>query len=195
MPESDKNEYFAPKRSVAKAGLIFAASLVLAIAISVGMFAFRDNVADLGNYGYLGAFLLSLITSATVVLPVPGIIALIALGTTFNPLLIGVVGGTGSILGETVGFMVGFGGKGVIQGRSYLYTQMEKWMRRWGSWAVFLFASFPLPLFDLAGIVAGALGYPLWKFLLIGWIGKIIKTTVLVFAGLWGWEAIMRLLT
>ena len=66
-------------------------------------------------------------------------------------------------------------------------------MRRWGSWAVFAFAAAPVPLFDVAGIVAGALRFPLWKFLLVGWVGKSIKLTLLVMAGAWGWSAVLRL--
>jgi len=48
-----------------------------------------------------------------------------------------------------------------------------------------------LPLFDVAGIVAGALGYPLWKFLLIAWPGKSLKYVILVLAGAWGWETVL----
>jgi membrane protein DedA with SNARE-associated domain len=38
-------------------------------------------------------------------------------------------------------------------------------------------------LFDLAGIAAGVLHYPVWRFLLICFIGKSIKGLALALAG------------
>ena len=169
-------------------------TLLLGIAITAGLFLSRDRIAELGNYGYLGAFLISLVTSATVLLPVPGLVVLIALGTSLNPVLVGLVGAAGGIIGEITGFMVGYGGRKVVENKSRFYMRAEGWMRRWGSWAVFAIASTPLPVFDIAGMVAGALHYPLWKFLLIGWVGKSIKTVAVVVAGVWGWEALLRYL-
>ena len=171
--------------------LLLLLTLLLAIAITVALFLFREQVNSLGNYGYLGAFLISLITSATVVVPVPGIVALFALGSTLNPVLVGLVGAAGGILGETVGFMVGHEGHALVQHPGRLYLRMEAWMRRWGGWAIFAFAAAPLPLFDVAGIIAGALRFPLWKFLLIGWAGKSIKFVLLVLVGAWGWGTLL----
>lgn len=167
-------------------------TILLGIAITVALFLFRDKIAGLGNYGYLGAFLISLVTSATVLLPVPGIVALFALGATLNPMLVGLVGATGSIIGELTGFMVGYGGREVMPRKSRLYLRLEQWMRRWGTWAVIGITAVPLPIFDVAGLAAGALHYPLWKFMLIGWAGKSIKFIILVIAGAEGWEAILR---
>jgi len=87
--------------------------------------------------------------------------------------------------------MAGYGGRKMIQKKGRLYTMVEKWMKRWGGWAIFAFAAAPLPLFDIAGVVAGALGYPGWKFLLIAWPGKSIKYIILVLAGSWGWETVL----
>ena len=182
------------KRGKLRAIVIPLLTILLGIVITLVLFLFRDRIAELGNYGYLGAFLVSLITSATVILPVPGIVVLFALGTTLNPVLVGLVGATGSIIGEMTGFMVGYGGHEVVPHKSQLYLRMEKWMKRWGSWAVFAVAAAPLPLFDIAGIIAGALHFPLWKFLLVGWAGKCIKLVLLVLAGAWGWEIMLRFL-
>jgi membrane protein DedA with SNARE-associated domain len=148
--------------------------LLLAVAITAGLFLYRDKLPEFGNYGYLGAFLAGLISNATIILPVPGIVVLFALGTTLNPVLVGLVGAAGGIIGEMTGFMAGYGGRGIAQRKGRLYSIAEKWMRRRGGWVVFVFAAFPLPLLDIAGLVAGALGYPLWKFFLIGWVGKSI---------------------
>jgi len=181
------------KGEILKGIVIPVLSVILVIAITVVLFLNQEIVDEMGNYGYLGAFLVSLITSATVILPLPGIVVLFALGTSLNPVLVGLVGATGGIIGEMTGFMVGYGGREVVLKKSRMYIRAENWMRRWGTWAVVAFAAAPLPIFDVAGIVAGALRYPLWKFLLIGWIGKSIKFIILVLAGAWGWETLLNL--
>ena len=177
-----------------KAALLFISTVLLAIALSAALFVFRDEVSKLGNYGYVGAFLVTLVSSATVLVPAPAFVALPALAATLNPILVALVAATGAIIGELTGFLVGREGQGVVPQQNRLYRTLEGWMKRWGSWAVFVLVSVPLPLFDVAGIISGALGYPLWKFFLIGWAGKIIKYVLLVTAGSWGWEALIKLI-
>jgi len=166
--------------------------VLLVVAITVVLFLFRDRVAGLGSYGYLGAFLISLVSNATIILPVPGIIALFALATTLNPVLVALVGAAGGTLGEITGFLAGYGGRGIVKRRGRTYALTENWMRRWGGWAIFVFAAAPIPLLDIAGVVAGIIRYPLWRFLLIAWVGKSIKYVVLVLAGAWGWQSLLR---
>jgi len=174
-----------------KKRIIPISAVLLAIGITAALFLYRDQVSQLGNYSYLGAFLVGLISCATIILPVPGIVVLFALGTTQNPVLVGLAGATGGIIGEMTGFMVGYGGRGMVRG-GRMYARAENWMRRWGIWAILAIAVLPLPIFDVAGVVAGALGYPLWKFLLVGWVGKSIKYIFLVVLGAWGWEALLQ---
>jgi len=182
------------KKAGLKPKILFVLTLLLVVAISVGLFFYgRDpeRLAVLKNYGYLGAFLVSLVSNASIILPVPGIIVLFALGATLNPVLVGLAGAAGGVIGETTGFVFGYSGRGVVRG-SRLYARAEKWMRRWGGWAVFVFAVVPIPVVDIAGVVAGALGFPLWKFLLVVWVGKSLKYVALVSAGAWGWDALLR---
>ncbi len=52
---------------------------------------------------------------------------------------------------------------------------------------VLLFALVPMPVFDVAGVVAGAEKMKLWKYMLAGFIGKALKYScvlLLVRAGL-----------
>ncbi len=165
--------------------------LLLVIAITVVLFFYQDKVVELGNYGYLSAFLISLVTNASVILPVPGFLILFSLAATFNPVLVGIAGATGGVIGEITGYMAGYSGRAVIQNRR-LYIRVEGWMKRWGVWAIFVFAVAPFLLFGIAGMVAGALRFPLWKFLLVAWAGKCLKYTGLLLAVAWGWEAILR---
>lgn len=180
------------KREGLREKVIALLMLLLVIAITVAIFIYRNAIAGLGSYGYLSAFLVCLISNTSVILPVPGIVILFALGTTLNPVLVGLAGAAGGIIGEVTGFILGYGGRRMVQSRNKTYARAENWMRRWGGWTVFVFAAVPLPVFDIAGVVAGVLRYPLWKFLLIGWVGKSIKYVILVMVGSWGWGAILR---
>jgi membrane protein YqaA with SNARE-associated domain len=163
------------------------------IALSVGLFifvrAYPDKVKQLAGFGYLGVFVVSLVSSATVVLPVPGVLVAFPLVTALNPVLVALAASTGGIFGEITGYMAGVGGHGIAHG-SDMHLRAERWMKRWGGWTIFFFAVGPV--FDIAGVVAGAFRYPLWKFILIGWVGKSIKFIALVYAMVWGWEALLR---
>lgn len=165
------------------------------IALTVGLFVFAqrypDKVKELAGLGYIGVFLISLVSSATIILPVPGVLVAFPLVAALNPALVALAASTGGIFGEISGYMAGFGGHGLTHG-SAMHTRAEGWMTRWGSLTIFLFAAVPLVPFDIAGVVAGALRYPLWKFLLVGWLGKSIKFIALVYAFIWGLDFILR---
>ena len=55
-------------------------------------------------------------------------------------------------------------------------------MRRRGSVVLFFFALLPNPLFDFVGIAAGALRYPIWRFLSIIWVAKVLKFLAVAYA-------------
>ena len=161
------------------------AALFAVLVITAGLFIFRDRLGDLEtykNYGYLGAFMVSLLTSATIVLPLPGVAVVFALGALLNPIIVGLAGGIGGGLGELTGYMAGYGGRGAIENRK-LYNRMEQWMRRRGSITIFVLALVPNPFFDLAGFTAGALRFPLWKFLIMCFLGKIPRFVGIAIAG------------
>ncbi len=163
-------------------------TLLLVIAITVTLFLYRDTVAELGSYGYLGAFLISLVANATIILPMPVILLIFALGAAFNPVLVGLVGAAGGAVGETTGYMIGYSGYRIARS-SKVYDRAEGWMRRWGVVAIFVFALAPFLPLDVAGILAGVLRFPIWKFLLACWFGKALLYVGAALAGAWGGEA------
>ena len=167
--------------------------LILVLGITAVIFVFRDRVANLAAYGYLGAFLISLLSSATIILPVPGIAVIFALGATYNPYLVGLAAGAGSALGELSGYMAGYSGQGVFR-KSKTYLRMENWMRRRGPLVIFVLAFVPNPIFDLAGAAAGILRYPVWKFLLFCFLGKTPRSILIAFAGAWALEGVLKFL-
>jgi len=164
--------------------------ILFVIALTTTIFVFRDHVADLEEYGYLGAFLVALITGATIILPVPGIAIIFALGAVYNPALIGLAAGAGSALGEISGYMAGYSGQLIFENSRY-YQRLEGWMKRRGSIVIFILAFVPNPFFDVAGAIAGALRFPLWKFLIVCFLGKTPRNMLVAFAGAYTLEWVL----
>jgi len=159
-----------------------ALALLLVIIISAAILIYRDRLAGLGKYGYPGLFLINMFSSATLILPVPGLALAFAAGGSFSPLLVGLATGSGSTIGELTGYLAGFSGRGVVENQAQ-YERIRGWMRRYGLWIIFLLSLVPNPLFDIAGITAGALQIRVWKFLLVTWAGKVLKSALVAYAG------------
>ena len=158
------------------------AALLLVVVISAGILAFRSQLAALAAYGYAGLFVIGVIGSATVFLPMPGLALAFTLGGTFSPLLVGLAFGSGAGLGELTGYLVGFSGRGIIEDREF-YGRVVGWMERYGLWVIFVMSLIPNPLADVAGLIAGALRIPMWQFLVATWSGNVLKATIVAFAG------------
>jgi membrane protein YqaA with SNARE-associated domain len=170
-------------------------ALLFALALSVLIYVFRDRVAEFASYGYLGLFVVSVVGNATVLLPMPSLVATFVTGGVLNPWLVGIVSGAGMAIGELSGYLAGYGGGAIVEAKDKeRYQRLESWMRRYGSLTIFVLSVIPNPLFDLAGIAAGALHYPVWRFLLPCFLGKTVKGLVLAFAGAQSVEWIDRLL-
>jgi membrane protein YqaA with SNARE-associated domain len=91
----------------------------------------------------------------------------------------------GSAIGESTAFLVGRSGKGIVQ-RSTMNDWIQKQMRhRWRAPIVlFALSAPPNPVFDVSGLLAGAFDVPLWLFLVAVFSGRIIRMTLVAFAGL-----------
>ncbi len=152
------------------------------IGISAYVFSLRERVDEFAAYGYPGIFLIALLANATVFLPAPGLAVVFAMGSVFHPLGVALAAGMGGALGELSGYLAGFGGSAVVENTA-AYARVQPKVQRWGGWAVAALAAIPNPIFDLAGIAAGASKMPVWKFLLFCWLGQTIKMAAFAYAG------------
>jgi membrane protein YqaA with SNARE-associated domain len=172
-----------PRRTTFWTGRLFRLFVVcLVLGISLAIYAFRDRFAAWARVGYPGIFVVSLLGNATVILPAPSLALVFAMGGALSPLFVGLTAGVGEALGELTGYAAGFGGRAVIEDQK-LYARLAAWMQRAGGVTVFVLSLIPNPFFDLAGIAAGGLRYPVWRFLLFCWLGKTLKTTAVALAG------------
>ncbi len=183
----DKGQQYAIKkrRFWSKERYLQILALTIVIALSVFILFNREKIAAMQTYSYAGVFLISLITCSTIVVPVPGWILTAAMGTALDPILVGIISGIGGTIGEMTGYLLGYGGRLIIDNFN-TYTRMVQWMKKWGGITIFILALVPNPAFDLAGAAAGSLRFPVWKFLLYGALGRIPKHILFAYTGYWG---------
>ena len=152
--------------------------------IITGVVLFAMGRLKAEDVGYTGAFVINLIGSASIVVPVPGLAAVCgaaAPAVGLNIVLLGLAGAGGSTIGEMTGYLAGYGGQSFVQ-KSRYYGTVQSWVMRRGSVALFVLAALPTPFFDIAGIASGSLGYPLKRFLFWVFLGKIIKFILIGYA-------------
>jgi membrane protein YqaA with SNARE-associated domain len=136
-------------------------------------------------WGYLGLFIIEIISAATIIFPAPAFaINFILGGMGFDPWLVGIVAGTGSAIGEITGYGLGRGSREIFEKRYGPWLERtKKWMESHGDFIIiFIFAATPLP-HDIVGMLAGAVNYPIKKFMLATLAGKILVGIVLAWAG------------
>ena len=180
-----------PRKGLSKQGVLALIALGFVLVIVLLVFFLRDHL-DLTDVGYPAIALLSLFASAGLVVPVPGMAAVCAGGWLLNPWLVALVAGSTGTVGELTGYVLGFSGRGVVN-RGRLYMRMENWMRRRGWLVIFLLSVLPNPIFDLAGISAGVLRYPIWRFLVLVWVGTFMKFLIVSYACAYSVDSIIRL--
>lgn len=157
-------------------------ALTSALGITVAVVVFREQLVALRGLGYVGIFLVGILGNATVIFPVPSLAIVFAGGSVLNPLVVGLVSGVGEPLGELTGYLAGYGGSAVVQDGPR-FQRIKLWMERRGFLTLFVLSAIPNPVFDLAGIAAGMVGFPVAKFLLACWLGKTLKAMLVAYLG------------
>ena len=185
--------------------LLYGAAVVLLLALLVGMavlpWLMRVDQDDLEGLGYPGVFIANFLGSATLFVPVPGLTAagqglIVVMAKTLNPWGVAFAGSSGMTLAETTAYAAGRIGRAVreegrpvkgLWGRTVRRAGafVNRLMLRWGFLTLLVLSAIPNPLFEFAGITAGAVRMNFWRFLLAVAIGKTIRALTLVFVGGW----------
>ncbi len=142
-------------------------------------------IERLGACSYLGAFLAAAFANATVLVPIPYYPLVIRLGQTFDPWGVTVAAAAGSVLGELVAYYVGRSGQQAV-GETAFYRWVQRQLSHpWRAPLVlFALAAPPNPFFDVAGLLAGALGVPVWIYVVSTFLGRLTRMAMVVFIGL-----------
>lgn len=182
MPKLPASEEQKTQPASWRINLLRFSALILVILVSGALLSLRDQIRALAGWGYPGIFLTSLLSSATVLIPAPGLAIVYTMGHILNPLGVGLAAGCGAALGEISGYLAGLSGRAVIE-RMDLYQRLRPGIQRYGGFAIFALGVIPNPFFDIAGIAAGALKMPLRTFVFAVWLAQWIKMTLFALAG------------
>jgi len=162
--------------------ILLASILVFVVAIPLVILTLRIDLRTIASYSYIGVFLASLLSTATIIFPTPGGAVMVIAATIFNPFWIAIAAGTGAGLGECTAYFAGYGGRVAVGERhAQRYQRAEGWMKRYGSRTIFLFALVPFLPFDLAGLAAGTLRFPFWKFFAATFAGRMVRAFIEVY--------------
>jgi membrane protein DedA with SNARE-associated domain len=155
---------------------------------------------SLGGLGYVGVFVANLASTVTVFIPVPGLTALgqiliLDQGKVQNPVLVGLAGGSGMALGEITAYIAGMYGGQMAAGHTVpgprwtrrlverAISLIDRLMGRFGMLTLFVLSVIPNPVFEIAGLTAGAVRMPFGRFMGAVFVGKVLRGIVLAFLG------------
>ncbi len=180
------------------AEIITVAALVLLVLLFMGIHyyppidawytGFTEQWTEIAvRYGYTGAFLSSLVGNLTVVIIFPYTIVVYLVATSgLDPFLLGLVTGTGAVLGELSGYLIGRWGAHKFQkAKPEAFDALKKIVNArptYVTWLLFVFSVLPLPD-DVLFVPLGFLRYSLWRLLWPAWLGKVIAALVITYAG------------
>lgn len=171
----------------------------------------RDIVQELAGYGYLGLFFVSALGGATVLVPVPMLAVQFAMGgilepwfgpLVLGPLFVGIVSGFSETLGAMTIYLTGYGGGTPLKERNdedkpkgrltRAYIKIMKMMEKRGSLTIFLVSAVINPFFYPVSLAAGAVRFGLARYFFIALSGKIIKCSMIAYAGYFGLRGIFE---
>ncbi len=182
------------KRVVPLSGLLV--SIVIVAVVGYVYFTHRDFFSNLQRFGdrpaliaYGTTFLISVFLNATVIVPVSNMTVILALGAILPmPWLVGLAGGLGAVIGEMTGYIAGRSGRNLLA-KNKTYVRVEGWVKKRGWIAIFFLSAFPF-VFDIVGIIAGALRMPVWKFMIPTFAGRTTSYIVVAYLGAYGFKAL-----
>ena len=186
------------KRSIVWAYTLGIIGVGLTLLMAAAIVYFGDVLRELTAFGYVGAFVISILGGATIIIPVPMLAVVFALGKVMEfTWLVGISAALGELVGALTIYMTGHGAGKAISSSKHgriqrAYERMLGLMERRGPIVLFIVASVVNPFFYPAALAAGALRFGLKKYILIVLAGKIIKCMTVVYAGYFGLKGLFH---
>jgi len=165
--------------------VIAAAGIVALIALNIALYLAPIDYRALTTFAYAGAFFVCLVANAVVAIPIPYIPVIAHIGATAeSPALVIALAALGSVLGESVAFVVGRAEQGLVSEHP-LYKRLHRLAeRKWLAGLVLFGLAVPLnPLFDVAGVAAGAMGMRYHVFFVAVFTARVVRMALIVWLG------------
>lgn len=176
---------------------------LLTVIMVAAIIIYNGKLREMREWGYIGAFIISILGGATIIVPVPMLPVVFALGYAMgNPwqvALLGMAAAAGEVIGGLTIYLTGQGaGRAISISQSRrvqkAYERMLKFIQRRGVIALFLVTFIVNPFFYPAAFACGALRLGLKKFIPVVVAGKLIKCMTVVYAGYFGLKGLFHAL-
>tara|TARA_R100000656_G_scaffold47698_1_gene38725 strand:+ start:329 stop:874 length:546 start_codon:yes stop_codon:yes gene_type:complete len=151
--------------------------LISAAFIATGLVLWTTGTFNIETVGYTSIWFLSFIAAALIFLPVSALATVcVAVALDLNPFATALVAASAESIGELTGYLAGMGGKSFFEHKRF-YLRFKNLFEKYSFLCLLIGSAIPNPLFDVLGIAAGSILYPVRKFLLLVFIGKTLKFT------------------
>lgn len=156
-----------------------------------------EIVAFLGiENSYALVFALGVIGGTSILFPLPYYLAVFTLGAAgLNPFLLGILTGTGVMLGDSTSYLVGYSGREILpQKINSVLNKVYAWCSKKPSWIIYTFlylysSIMPIPN-DVLVVPLGLARYPYFKVIIPLWLGNMTFDILVAFAGAYGFNII-----
>jgi membrane protein DedA with SNARE-associated domain len=181
------------------------------VAICVFLVFNWEYIVRFKQYGYLGLFVMTIVTGFSIPLPMPYMIFTFTLGGILHPALVGAAAGLGLGIGGTLLYLTGRGGRRILPHFNIPEVDDEDYSSRWsrflmkikvpkmldfakrrGGVAIFILSAVPNPIFAPVAVSMGTMRFSMWKFFLSCWGGSTAKAMVLAYLGYLGLGSALR---
>jgi membrane protein YqaA with SNARE-associated domain len=159
--------------------------LLFIVGCSVAVYLLPFGSAELAPLGYLAVFVSTLLAGMAIMVPGVNVVVFVA-GRSMDPFLVALVGGFGSVLGESTGYAGGRATRNLITERrldSRWAKAVATLVRRNAFLTILGLAFGSVVLADVAGLVAGRVGYSYRKFFLATFLGKTLRFLLIALLG------------
>lgn len=165
--------------------VIAVAGVAVLIALNIAVYLAPIDYQALASFAYVGAFLVCFLANALVAIPIPYVPVIAHIGASADSAAIVVaLGALGSVLGESVAFLIGRAEQGLVSERPFYQRAHRLAERKWLAGLVLFALAVPLnPLFDIAGLTAGAVGMRYRVFFVAVFAGRIVRLAFIVWLG------------
>jgi membrane protein YqaA with SNARE-associated domain len=171
----------APRRRRVLAVLM----LLFIVGCSVVVYLLPLGSAELAPLGYLAVFVSTLLAGMAIMMPGVNVVVFVA-GRSMDPFLVALVGGFGSVLGESTGYAGGRATRNLVTARrldSRWVRAVATLVRRNAFLTILGLAFASVVLADVAGLVAGRVGYSYRRFFLATFLGKTLRFLLVALLG------------
>lgn len=183
--------------------ILFSGLFIITTILSIGVIIwYWEEIKELQQFGYAGAFLIAFIAGSSVPTPISYLLLTFTFGGILNPALVGLASGFGAGIGGTLVYLLGRGGRSCFPSLRHfsvdehasnkLSGKFLNWAQKRGSVVVFLMSAMLNPAFAPMAIAMGALRFRLFKFFIMCVAGNLVKAMVVSYAGYLGVGTLLR---